>query len=103
MDLDIKNMLGYKEIRKYMINTLLTGDEKKKYLDMIEINYSRYFMNLAIQYKNEALLEKSYKILQEYNAQTIDDKIVYYEVKNKNIYMLLRIIRKLTFKRGSND
>lgn len=103
MDFDIKNMLGYKEIRKYMINILLTGDEKKKYLDMIEITYFRYFMNLAIQYKNEVLLERSYKNLEDYNSITIDDKITYYKIKNKLIYIILRIIRKLTFKRVAND
>lgn len=103
MDFDIKNMLGYKAIRQYMVDILLIGDEKKKYLDIIEITYSRYFMNLAIQYKNESLLERSYKNLEEYNSITIDDKITYYKIKNKLIYIILRIIRKLTFKRGVND
>lgn len=103
IDFDIKNMLGYKDIRKYMINILLTGDEKKKYLDIIEITYSRYFMNLAIQYKNESLLERSYKNLEKYNSIKLDDKIIYYKIKNKLIYLILRIIRKLTFKREAND
>ena len=103
MDFDIKNMLGYKDIRKHMVNILLTGDEKKKYLDIIEITYSRYFMNLAIQYKNESLLERSYKNLEKYNSIKIDDKIIYYKIKNKLIYLILRIIRKLTFKREAND
>lgn len=103
MDFDIKNMLGYKDIRKHMVNILLTGDEKKKYLDIIEITYSRYFMNLAIQYKNESLLERGYKNLEKYNSIKIDDKIIYYKIKNKLIYFILRIIRKLTFKRESND
>lgn len=103
MDFDIKNMLGYKEIRRHMVDILLIDDEKKKYLDMIEITYSRYFMNLAVEYKNKSLLEKNYKDLKEYNVQTIDDKIIYYKAKNKYICIILRIIRKLTFKRGSND
>lgn len=96
VEFDIKNMLGYKSIRVYMLNLIIESkEEHQRYLDIIEINYARCFMNLAIEYSNLDLLEKNYNILKNLKAITIEDKITYYNFKNKIIGVLYRVIRKI--------
>ena len=87
-------MLGYKNIRKYMIELILKGEECTRYLEILEIVYARYFMYLAIQYKNLELIEKNYLILKELSSLNINDRITYYNLKNKPLSIMLRILRK---------
>ena len=54
-------------------------------------------MNLAIQYGNKNVLEENYNILKENQSLTIEDKIAYYNQKNKLIAIIYRILRKISF------
>lgn len=103
IDSKIKNIQGYKDIRVNMIDLILKDTEKYKYNKIIDIMYSRIFIDLAINSKNTDLLDENYKILKKYNEVTIDDRVIYYNTKNKLIGIILRIIRKCSFERKSND
>ncbi|MGL5568830.1 MAG: glycosyltransferase family A protein [Cetobacterium sp.] len=97
-DMEIqKNFLGYKDIRKYMINLIFKNNynEKQKYLYELEVNYARYFIYLGVIYKNRYLLEENYKKLKKYKAIKIEDRIEYYSVKNKVLYLILMAFKKI--------
>lgn len=95
INLEIRNLLGYKEIRKYMVNIILSGKELSKYLGIIEVTYARYFMNLAFYKKDINLLKENYQLLRKYKSNTIEDKILYYNTTNKVLCLFFRIIKKL--------
>lgn len=97
LDLEIKNTQGYKDIRKHLINSIVKESEKDKYNRCIDILYARVFMNLAIQYGNENILEENYNILKKNKSVTIDDKIIYYNKKNRLIAIIFRVFRKISF------
>ena len=92
---EIQNLLGYKDIREYMVKILLSGDEQKKYLNLIEETYERTFMNLAFYYNDQKLMKDSFKRLKSYEKDTIEDRILYYNTKNKAIGFFYRSLRKL--------
>lgn len=98
-DKQIENMLGYKEIREYMVNLIVDKEEKDKYSKIIDINYARYIMELAYVNKNIKMLYENYNILKTLGSITLEDKILYYGVKNKPIQYVLRVYRKLFVRR----
>ena len=98
-DRQIENILGYKEIREYMVNLIVDKEEKDKYSKIIDINYARYIMELAYANKNIKMLYENYNILKTLGSITLEDKILYYGVKNKLIQYVLRIYRKLFVRR----
>ena len=79
-----------------MIELILKDIECKRYLQILEIVYARYFMYLAEQYNNLELMEKNYIILREFDSLNIDDRITYYNLKNKPLSIILRIVRKIS-------
>lgn len=88
-------LLGYKDIRVNVIKKICKDDELKKYLDKIEILYARCFMELAFSYRNKELMNSNFEILRRYKVDTIEDKILYYNLNNKIIEIILRIIKKI--------
>ncbi|WP_279014197.1 glycosyltransferase family 2 protein, partial [Thomasclavelia cocleata] len=46
----INALLGYKDIRNYLINSFFQGDEKEFWLKQNELLYARVFMKLAVDY-----------------------------------------------------
>lgn len=99
INLEIKNLLGYKKIREELINIILDGEEKKKYLNILEISYARYFMNFAFYRNDNLILKDNYQKLKKLKANDIDDKILYYNNTNKIIGIIFRVIKKLTARR----
>jgi glycosyltransferase involved in cell wall biosynthesis len=97
LEVEIKNYQGYKDIRLYMIDLIVKEYEKEKYNKCVNMLYARTFMNLAIQYGNKNVLEENYNILKENQSLTIEDKIAYYNQKNKLIVIIYRILRKISF------
>lgn len=97
LNLEMKNFQGYKDIRLHMIDSIIKESEKEKYNKCVNMLYARTFMNLAIQYGNKNVLEENYNILKENQSLTIEDKIAYYNQKNKLIAIIYRILRKISF------
>lgn len=95
VDKQIKNLLAYKDIRLYMVNLILSGEKKQEYIKLIESNYARMILELAVinKYKEEAY--KNYNILKSLDTLTLEDKIMYYGLKNKIIQYILRLYRKI--------
>ena len=98
-DKQIENMLGYKQIRQYMINLIVDENEKNTYLKVIDINYARYIMDLAYANRDKQKVYENYNILKNLDCITLEDKILYYGVKNKPIQYVLRIYRKVFVRR----
>lgn len=98
-DKQIENMLGYKQIRQYMINLIVDENEKNTYLKVIDINYARYIMDLAYANRDKQKVYENYNILKNLDCVTLEDKILYYGVKNKPIQYVLRIYRKVFVRR----
>ena len=98
-DKQIENMLGYKQIRQYMIDLIVDGNEKNTYLKAIDINYARYIMDLSYANRDKQKIYENYNILKKLDCVTLEDKILYYGVKNKLIQFVLRIYRKLFVRR----
>lgn len=96
---EIKNLLGYKEIRCHMVNLIMNGKEKEQYIKLIETMYARYIMDIAFSKKDILLMDEYYNVLKSYKCLTIDDKILYYGLKNKFIQCILRVYRKIFFRR----
>lgn len=88
-------LLGYKDIRVNLIKNICKSNELQKYLDKIEILYARYLIELAFSYKNKELMNRSFQILKEYKEDTIEDKILYYNLNNRIMEIILRIIKKI--------
>ena len=97
LDFEIKNYQGYKDIRLHMIDLVVKEAEKEKYNKRVNMLYARTFMNLAIQYGNKNVLEENYNILKKNKSLTIEDKITYYNQKNKLIAIAYRILRRISF------
>lgn len=102
IDKEIKNMNGYKEIRKYMVNLIVDKVDVNKYIKLIEISYARYFMELAYYKGKKQLMKESYNILKSYNSNAIEDAILYYKLENKFIFYILRIFKRIK-KWGTNN
>lgn len=94
-NLEVKNLLGYKQIREYMIDKIVDEKDREKYLRMIEITYARYFMEIAFYKGDINLLKKNYKILKNFRATSIEDKILYYNLTNKILGLYFRILNKV--------
>ena len=95
----IENMLGYKRIRQYMINLIVDENDREKYLKMVDINCARYIMDLAYVNKNKKIMDEHYSILKRLNSVTLEDKILYYGVKNRIMQYILRVYRKVFIRR----
>ena len=98
-DKQIENMLGYKQIRKYMIDLIVDESEKNTYLKLIDINYARYIMDLSYANRDKQRIYENYNILKNLGCVNLEDKILYYGAKNKLIQYVLRIYRKLFVRR----
>ncbi|EKY29013.1 glycosyltransferase family A protein [Clostridium celatum] len=94
-NLEVKNLLGYKQIRKHMLNIILSDDELNKYLERLEIVYAKYLMNLAFYKKDIKLLKENYIMLKKYKANDIEYKILYYNATNKILCLFFRVMRKV--------
>ena len=94
-NLEVKNLLGYKQIRKHMLNIILLDDELNKYLERLEIVYAKYLMNLAFYKKDIKLLKENYIMLKKYKANDIEYKILYYNATNKILCLFFRVMRKV--------
>lgn len=92
---EIKNILGYKDIRVNMVELIIKDDSKEKYLEKIEIVYARCLMDLAFSNRDKSLMEKNYKILKKNRVLTIQDKILYYNLKNRVVEVFFRVIKKI--------
>ena len=88
-------LLGYKDIRVNVIMQICKGDELKKYLDKIEVLYARHLIELAFYYRNKELMNSNFEILRRYKSDTIEDKILYYNLNNKIIEIILRLKKKI--------
>ena len=92
---EVENIIGYKEIRLKMIDLIVNEKEKGKYIKLIEVKYARNIMDLAYLKKDKEIMYENCNILKQLNSATLEDRILYYGVKNKFIQYLLRIYRKL--------
>ena len=78
--LDLKNSEGYRDIRVYMTELIVSEpNERQKYLAMIEAGYWRGVMKIAIIHNDKKLLKDAYKSLAKTEKPTVMDKISYYE------------------------
>ena len=98
-DKQIENIFGYKQIRKYMINLIVDENERDTYLRFIDMNYARKIMELAYANRDKKNIYENYTILKKLDCATLEDKILYYGVRNKLIQYVLRIYRKLFVRR----
>ena len=91
---EIQKMLGYKDIREYMINLIVSGDEYESYLIKINEMYYRYFMYLGEQYNDIRIMKKYFNELKRIGCLNIHDKISYYNINNKFASYFYRIVNK---------
>lgn len=92
---EVENIIGYKEIRLKMIDLIVDKKEKGKYIKLIEVKCARNIMDLAYIKNDKEIMYENYNILKQLDSATLEDRILYYGVKNKFIQYLLRIYRKL--------
>ncbi len=73
------NMLGYTDIRHYMLN-LIMGDtvEKKQFEHLVDQRAWTYLLELACDYGNKTAAKRYYNKLKKINALTRDSKYVYW-------------------------
>ena len=91
----INALLGYKDIRNYLINSFFQGDEKEFWLKQNELLYARVFMKLAVDYNDKSLIKENYYKIQQLKEVNINDMIIYYQLINKFIFIVLKVYRKL--------
>lgn len=89
-------MLGYKDIRKNLIMSIMKDEEKNLWLEKLEVLYEKIFMQLANEYNEKELAKKHYNNLRKLMKNGIDlnTRIDYYRSENIIIYLVLRITRK---------
>ena len=68
-------------------------NERKDYLERIEIKYVRKRLNYALQYGDKAALEQEYQWLCAKNVQNSDDVWIYRRGKNKGVDLLYKVMK----------
>lgn len=91
----INNLLGYKDIRLQMVDLIVDKYEKNNYIKLIESNYARLIMELAVFNKCKEKADENYNILKSIDSVTLEDKVLYFRLKNKGIYYILRVYKKI--------
>lgn len=91
----INNLLGYKDIRLQMVDLIVDKYEKNNYIKLIESNYARLIMELAVFNKCKEKADENYNILKSIDSVTLEDKVLYFRLKDKGIYYILRVYKKI--------
>lgn len=94
---NVNAMLGYKNIRKYLIDNYIDSADRAYWNLQLELLYAGIFTRFAIKYKNAEMRDKYYSEFKKLNDGKIDWNLTidYYGSKNKVIYYFLRLMRKL--------
>ena len=92
----VQAMLGYKDIRKNLIMSIMKDEERNLWLEKLDVLYEKIFMQLANEYNEKELAKKHYNNLRKLlkNGIDLNTRIDYYRSENIIIYLVLRITRK---------
>lgn len=93
----INAMLGYKDIRKYLVDNYIDSEDRAYWNLQLELLYSKIFVRFAVKYQNAEMRDKYYSEFKKLNSGKADWNLTidYYSSKNKIIYYFLRLMRKL--------
>lgn len=96
----LKNAEGYLDIRLHMLNLIARNEaEKKQLLTEVYEGYWRGIMRIADCFKNTKLMKSAYQELKKYMKPDINDKILYFGVCQRQIWLFLRLMRKCFYSR----
>lgn len=95
-ELLLKNQIGYREIREYMIDRIVSDKKEKEHFFLLaEKNYLKNVMLLALQFKDKALMKESFLKLKARKALSIDSYIVCCRLLHPVFVPFLRLCRKI--------
>lgn len=92
---ELKAMEGYKDIRVYLITHFVRQEERRMWLDQIDLLYLKIQMQLALKYRDKKLMVQSYKDLCLLNKPDINIQILYYSLIEPSKVKLLKAKRKI--------
>lgn len=95
LESQINNLLGYKDIRLQLVNEIVDKNEKENYVKVIESNYARLIMELAVFNKIKEKANESYNILKALDDIKLEDNILYFRLENKMVHYILRLYKKI--------
>lgn len=76
------NMLGYTDIRHYMLDLIVKDSDKKAvYIKAVDRKAWAYLLELACDYKNKGAAKKYYGLLKKNGLLTKNDKFLYWSFK----------------------
>ena len=90
----IKDILGYQDICKTVLKTVLPREKYKICGKRAEIAFARTILNLGVEIRNKAISKKYYKKLKNMGGITLEDRINYYRIINIILFYMLRLYRK---------
>lgn len=96
---------GYTDIRIVMIKLIVKDRDEQHYYEVVSQDAKwRYFMNIALIYKDKSLMKEAKSALEKNDDYLIDDKIKYYTLFFPVFSYFLRIKRKtIKMLTGKND
>lgn len=99
LEKEINAMLKYKSIRIELIDKFMKGIEKEFWNLETEKLYDVIFLSLACKYKNKVQAKKYYDQLKMKNKKIdVNNKIIYYDLMNPFLSIILKSYRKVLFK-----
>lgn len=99
LEKEINAMIKYKSIRIELIDKFMNGTEKEFWNLETEKLYDVIFLSLACKYKNKVQAKKYYDQLKMKNKKIdVNNKIIYYDLMNPFLSIILKSYRKVLFK-----
>jgi len=95
---DLDNAAGYRDIRIYMVNLIISDEsEKAYYLNKIDGGYWRSILKLASMNRNTELMNEAYSNLKKHEKLSIEDNVLYYQLTAPKKALPYKVLRKLSF------
>ena len=97
MKKEMDAMLGYKDIRHYLVQEFMPEDEQEEWNKRIEILYERIFVQISCKYNNKKMAREHYLKLKTLMGGKCDLNITitYFRLINPAWCFVLRVLRKL--------
>ena len=95
-DLELKNAMGYMDIRKHMVQSIVEEkEERNKYFITIDAYYYRNVMRIAGSYGDRSLMKSAFSKLNAMKQCKLNDEITYCRLMHPLVIPVLRAIRKI--------
>lgn len=94
----LENAAGYRDIRKYMVELIVTNEiEKGKFIEAIQLGYYKGIMNLANATHNKVLMEQAFNNKLKFENPSLNEKIIYFSLISPYKAVIYKIIRKIQY------